>query len=238
MSSLPTTTPDASQFEKKALTVLEQARSIQPIEDDDQYAEVDTWLSGLKAYQKEIKALFDEPIKKADEAADALRASKKRLYQPVADAEAIAKGILGVYQAKRRQEQEEAQRKADALAREQAAARKAAEIEALKKDGREALATALSTTPLVVPPAAKVSTELKGKTSFREDWTGDLDGVTEAEKDANLRKLVEAVAAKAAPLSLLKGNETEFRKFAQATKGQVPVPGLRFYTKTIAATRS
>jgi len=288
--------PDATAFEKRALSVLEQAKSIKPLEDDDQYGEVDQWLSSLKSYQKELNATFDPGIKQSNELTKTLREAKARHAVPIEQAETIAKGHLIDYTRRRdaaieearRKAQEEADRAAQAIqkakdeaqrkAREeeerkykeaQEAARKVREAEeaAAKLKGaarakaeeaarkaqdearkaqeaqrQAALATAAATALAEAPVEAVVvlaeAPELKSNTSFKYPWDGMVKGNTDQEKSASLRLLVEAIAAKQAPLSLIVASETEIRKFAQATRGEVQVPGLHFYQKEVASTRS
>lgn len=220
--------PDATQFEKKALAVLEVAKSMS-ILTDEQFQAAGEFLRGLKAHTKELDATFDETIEAAHQAHKKALGAKAKHAEPIKEAERIVKGKVTTYQI-------EAQRKADEEKRRlEAEAKERAEKEALdaavraEASGDKEAAEAIISEPVYTPPV-KVQAPVKAAgVSFKDKH----DGVVES-----LMDLVKAVAAGKAPLNLVMADQTAVRKYAEATKGSIPVPGVRFTKTQVAAVRA
>lgn len=220
--------PEASAFQAKALTVLEQAKAI-VISTQEQFVAAGEFLKGLKAYSKELDATFDGVIKRAHEAHKAAKAAKDLHAKPIADAEAVLKQKLVAFQidqeARAAEERKRLQAIADKAAEDQAVAM-AATLEAA---GEKAEAEALLSEPITAAAVAAPVVATVAGVSFRAKWDGEVE---------DLMALVKSVAAGSAPISLLTVDKTALRKYAEATKGAVPIVGVKWTKSLVASSRT
>lgn len=219
--------PDGTAFKDKAVSVLLQANEL-TVTNDDQFSVAGNFLRGLKGFLKELDDTFDNSIRAASLAHKAALATKKNLAEPIEQAEIVVKAKLGVY----RTEQERL-KAAERLKLEQDAIRQAenekvaqaADLEIIGKseEANALLASHTVITPVVVPDLVKVD-----GVSFREKWNGEV---------IDLMALIKAVAAGTAAATLVQADLKTIRSYAEATRGAIEVPGVRFYSEKVVSGR-
>ncbi len=115
----------------------------------------------------------------------------------------------------------------------------AAEKARLQAEEDKKRAAAVAAAPLKIEAVAKIEAPVAAGVTVAQVWAGELEGGEDPVARENaLRALIEAVAAKKAPLYLLIESTTEIRKMAESTKGVVKVPGVRFFQKAKTTVRS
>jgi hypothetical protein len=185
-------------------------------------------LRDIKALRAEIGRTFD-PIDRAQiEARKVTIAQRKKIEDPLVQAETLFKSKVGAYAAEQQRKAREVAALAEALARE---AREKAEKEAreLEAAGERELAdavreeSAVASAAPVLPPPVKVA-----GISIGETWTFEV---------TDLKALVAACASGSAPLAFLQPNETAIGQMARAVKGTQTYPGVRIYAKPRVGTR-
>lgn len=220
--------PETKQIEQNALAAVEQAKAI-VINSDDTFQEAGLFLKGLKAIQKSIEDTFSAPIKAAHLAHKAIVAAKDKHYEPVEMAEKIIKAKLAVYHD---QEIMNAAQEAEEMAK---IARKRAEDEQIKlaasleSSGQKLEAAEVLREEITLPVIQARLIAKVGGVSFREKWDGKVE---------NIGKLVQAIAAGTAPLTLIQVNETVLRQFSESTKGSIKVPGVQFFSTKVVSGKS
>lgn len=220
--------PDSKQVEQQALAAVEQAKSISIVTDDD-FQEAAGFLNGLKAIQKAIDETFNDPIKAAYAAHKSIVAAKAKHSEPVDQAERIIKGKLAAYQIEQeRKARAEAERLA-LEARKKAEDEQLARAQAMEASGQKEAAEAILSEDTASPVIQARPTAKANGVSFREKWCGEV---------TDLMTLVKAIAVGQAPLTLIQSNPTTVRQYAESTKGNVKVPGVRFWVEKVVSGRS
>ena len=182
--------------------------------DQDSYTRANNYIAGLQKLKKEVIARFAEPKKKADEAHKAVRALERSFLDPINDKiDALRDAIEKWYAAEMRRIAAEEERRRKAAAE---LADLAADAEA-QGDGETAAAAVVAAvmedaTVSVVPKCAG--------TTMRETWKAVV---------VDLAQL---------PREYMIVNQAALDKVAQATKGAVPIPGVRFEKSYINSTRA
>lgn len=187
-------------------------------------------LVAIAKLEDQIKEHHKEPKKKAQETLDAIRAAENSMLLPLKHAREDLKPRLAAYIERKRQEQIEADKKAQEAARaqeEQARvnlAVQAEEMGATKKTVNEILARPL---PTSAPPAAKVLQKHVG-VSARETWKAQV---------FDMRLLIKAVAAGKVSAEYIEVNQAALNRVAAALKNTMAIPGVRAYPETSVAVR-
>lgn len=197
-----------TEFDLKALGVLDAAKRIE-ITDDDGFVEVGEFIKGLKVYQKDLDATFDEPIKAQNLATKALKDAKERHAGPVREAEAISKGKWSDYQRKRQAQIDEENRQ---KALEQAKATQKA-----LEEGKTIKDMAPAPTPTVMPKVSGMATI--------QAWDVEV---------TDPRILIETIIHNGTPFSfevirdrLAAALAPKLNEFVRATKGLTGIPGVK-----------
>lgn len=182
--------------------------------DQESYARANDCIAGLHKLKKEVIARFAEPKKKADEAHKAVRALERSFLDPINDKiDALRDATEKWYTAEMRRiaAEEERRRKAAEELTDLAAD---AEASGDGETAAEAVAAAVmeDATVSVVPKCAG--------TTMRETWKAVV---------VDLAQL---------PREYMIVNQSMLDRMAQATKGAVPIPGVRFEKSYINSTRA
>ena len=188
-------------------------------------------VKGAAKWRKTVQAWFADSKAKAHAAWKAITAQEAGLTDRIEAAERMAKGIIMAWDAEqdriRRDEQARLQRIADEQARKEAD-RLRKEAERLKTP--ELKAERLEMAEAVIPVAVQVAAPQKVQgESTSTVWRAEL---------ASMEELVKAAASgNKLALSFLEFNQTVANKCATANRDAVPVPGVRFVTKSIMSFR-
>lgn len=215
------------ELEQKAETWAERAGAL-VISSQVELDSVAEFLQGIKALRVEIADTFDEPTKRAHEAHKAIVAARKKVEQPLIDAEQLAKRKVGAYVTEQDRKARAEAALAEAAAREQ---REKAEREAreLEQAGEAELADAIREESHVT--AAPIQAAPKPKASgvaTRTVWKARVK---------NLRELVAAVHAGKVPLEALRADDVVIGQAARALKKSLAWPGVETWEETQVATR-
>lgn len=216
--------PTHAEFSDRVITLPDQARAIE-ITDQASYDRAAEAVRGVAQLRKEIVA-HHEPMKQTAHAAwQAVLAQEKKLLDPVSEAERIYKFRLAAYETEQRRIEAEArakaQREADALAAEQRE-REIEHAEAAGADAHEVAAICAEPLPMVVPEVPEPTFQRAAGVSTAANWKGECTSIA---------RLVQAVAAGTANISLVEANQTAINSLARATRGTLQVPGIRFYNE-------
>lgn len=193
-------------------------------------------LRSIKALRTQVAAFWAphheaaaETKRKAEAARKGLADEQARMEAPLIEAERILKSRLLTFESdqerlrldEERRLQAEAQRRAEMLTLEAAAA---LETEAVKTGDAEMLAEAadILEQPIEAPvvSVAKAVPKVQGVT-YRDAW--------KAHPTIDVKALASAVASGRAPAAFLVPDMTAINAFARATKGTHPVPGVRWF---------
>jgi hypothetical protein len=216
------------QLEKSAITLFEQAKSLQVV-DDDTCLKAEQMMVEIKTASKKWVEFFEPERKSAEETKKSIMA-KINLLKLDASGDNNAKAAfraLSTKVGKYRQEQdrirrEEAERVRQEQIKQEEDARVAA-AEAAEKAGDNELAEAIVKEPIYVPPARPTEAPKTKGVSYTERWQHEV---------INLTALVKAVADGKAPLQALQPNDTFLGNQARAMKIKSLYPGVRAYPES------
>ena len=213
------------EVEQRALTLPEKATHIQ-IMDAETFKEAAEFTLTLRAVKKEIDNTFDPIVKKAHEAHKEAVAQKKKVMEPVEQAQKIIDRKIGDFHAEqeriRKAEEDRLRKEAEEQARKEEEERRLEEAARLEQEGDSAMADAILEAPIlpqpvVVPKVATQAPKVEGL-SVSKIYKGEV---------VNLAQLIQAVAQGRAPIGLLEVNQTALNGMARALKEAFNVPGCR-----------
>ncbi|MDA8112094.1 MAG: hypothetical protein M0T83_06550 [Nitrospiraceae bacterium] len=221
MSALVT----VEEVEQRALTLPEKADHIK-IMDADTFKEAAEFTLTLRAIKKEIDNTFDPIVKKAHEAHKEAVSQKKKVMEPVEQAQKVIDRKIGDFHAeeerKRKVEEDRLRKEAEEQARKEEEDRRLQEASRLEQEGNSEMAEALLEAPIAPPVVVlpKVETQapkVEGL-SVSKVYKGEV---------LSLPQLVQAVAQGRAPIGLIEVNQTALNGMARALKEAFSVPGCR-----------
>ena len=224
------------EVEQRALTLPEKATHIQ-IMDAETFKEAAEFTLTLRAVKKEIDNTFDPIVKKAHEAHKEAVAQKKKVLEPVEQAQKIIDGKIGEFHAEqerlRRAEEERLRKEAEEQARKEEEERRLEEASRLEQEGNSEMAEALLEAPLAPPvvviPKIETQAPKVDGLSVTKIYKGEV---------VNLAQLIQAVAQGRAPIGLLEVNQTALNGMARALKEAFSVPGCRVVVESSVRGRS
>jgi colicin import membrane protein len=229
MMAAPATVIEAPELEAKALTWPERARALK-VESDEDFHEAGNLLVGIKGLRKEIEDHHRPVIAAAFAAHKAATAAKKKLDDPLDEAERTIKRSMSAYHDAQERRRREEQARLEAEARRQEEERRLAEAQALEAEGRHGEAKAVIEEPIIAPvaPAPPPVPKVAG-VSMRETWSAEV---------TDLAALVRAVADGKAPAGLVQANQSALDQLARALKATMAVPGVTVRRQTGVAAGS
>lgn len=214
-STLP---PEVKEVETKALSIPDEARSIQ-VKDNMSFIKAARVLLVIKDLQKEIDTTFEPMRKKTYDAWKEVVRQKDKMTKPLKEAEVILKPQLIKYhdflESKHKNDQLDNQE--DALI--QAEEFKLNQALALEAEGRIEEAEELLNNPTFVPkivmPQDKPNVD---GISFKTAWKAEVTDPME---------LLKAVVEGRAPMSCISINEKFLNQQAKSLKQEFSYPGVR-----------
>jgi hypothetical protein len=212
--------PDPEAIEARVQPILELAAAIR-IQSNAECREAGDFLLAVKAVMAEVDEEFDPAIKRWHEGHKAELARKARLYQPLATVVARIKNLISGWFAAEEQRAAAEERRAQALADQEALRLRAEEAAALRSIGAEDAAVRVLSSP---PPAYYQAPVIHGSSRPvmpgivpRENWTYEV---------TNMMALVRAVACGRAPLGCLMVNSAFMGQQARSLKQHLNYPGV------------
>lgn len=202
------------QQEELHQEVVAAAKAEITVVDQATYAEANEMIGRLQSIRKEVVARFSDPKKKAADAYRAVCELEKSFLQPVDEKIRLLKdSTTAWYAAEQRRiaaEEERRRKEAEELAALSAEAEETGESDIAAEAVAEAVMAQARVT--VMPKCAG--------TSMREVWKAVVVDVAQV------------------PREYLMVNQAMLDKVAQATKGALQVPGVRFEKTYVNATRA
>jgi hypothetical protein len=187
-------------------------------------------LNGIKDLRKQVAETFDPVVQAAFAAHRAAAAARKKVDEPLDQAERIIKLKIGDYTAEQCRLAEEQARIAreaegDRLAREREAAIEEAEGAGASVEEIEALVAAPLPAPVMrpAPAPAKVA-----GVSVGTDYSAEVE---------DLLQLVGHVARNPGMVGLVQANMIALNAMARSTKGSIQLPGVRIVARPRVSAR-
>jgi len=208
---------DENQISHQGNRYKEQVEELR-ITSRDSYLQMVALVKISKGYQQAVKDFFERMRQKTYDAYQEVLKQIRDYSQPFIQAETIGKQRMRGWEdleEKKRRDQEAAAAKK----REEAA------VEA-RKNGDEAKAERIET---ALPVTRENRAHVEG-VQYVDNWKGHLAGQPE-DWLPSFRELLKAVLAGKAPELFVMPNESEINKFARATSGKMPIPGIVFYNE-------
>jgi hypothetical protein len=175
---------------------------------------------------------FFAPLKQAaHEAHKRLTKAEKDKLDPLAGDEAYLKRAMASYKQEVEVVAAKARAEAEAKLRREAEDRQLEEAARLEAVGQTRAAEAVLAAPTIVPTMAAVSAVPAAEgVSYVTTWKAEV---------IDLRALILAVAGNVDALGhLLSANDSTLGAFARSTKGNVNLPGVRFFAETGVRSRT
>jgi len=222
---------DELQLRQEVSPVVSEAYSI-VVQNAQQYSGAAEFLKMLKDAQKKVKEYFEPMKTNAYQAWKEICAKENQMLDPLGKAEAEVKTKMLTFQREEEERRIAEQRRLQAIADEKARKereRLQKEAEKLKtpelKEKRMAEAESVIAPVIQVQPETPKIDGISTRSIWKAEVISKIDFVKAAINDQNL-------------LALLGIDLAKLNKIAQATKGQISYPGIRFYEETIMASRS
>jgi len=220
-------TKQKQEVAERALAYPEQAKQI-TVTDAESYTAAATLLKGIKDLRREADDVFDEAIAQAHKAHKAAIAAKKKVTQPLDDAERILKAAIAGYTREQKRLEAEKRRQLEEEARKRLEADREAAAELAESDGDTKLAKAI-----LGGSVAGVSVELPSEIP-------KVEGVSTREKwEAEVYDLVALLAwvldAPEDRVQYIKVDQAALNSLARRTKGATEIPGVDMKTTTVVA---
>ncbi len=222
---------DELQLRQEVSPVVTEAYSI-VVQNAQQYSGAAEFLKMLKDAQKKVKEYFEPMKTNAYQAWKEICAKENQMLDPLGKAEAEVKTKMLTFQREEEERRIAEQRRLQAIADEKARKereRLQKEAEKLKtpelKEKRMAEAESVIAPVIQVQPETPKIDGISTRSIWKAEVISKIDFVKAAINDQNL-------------LALLGIDLAKLNKIAQATKGQISYPGIRFYEETIMASRS
>jgi len=220
---------DGKQLAQQASSWPERARAFLVTSQETLERAVDA-LKGIKELRAEIEETFGPIVKKAFETHRAATAARKKVEEPLTEAEGIIKRTVSAYKQEQERIRIEEERRLRAEAEERARQereRELAEVEAAGATVEEYVA--VSERPLEVVPTYAPSTVQKVQgISSRESWKAEV---------TDLGALIGFIAQNRQYTNLLEPNNTAVNAMARSLKSAMAIPGIRVYNEAVVSVR-
>jgi len=217
------------ELEQEALSWPERARGIR-ISDQSSYNSAARLLLDIAALTRRIQE-HHKPIKDAAYAAHkAAVAAEKRLLDPLAEATAILKKAISIWEADQERLRLETERKArEAAAKIEEEFRLEQAVAAQEAGADEATVDQILATPIRIPvPVAAPTFERAKGVGTQQRWKAEV---------IDLRALCREIAEGRLPEEYVIPNMTALNARARAEKQAMSIPGVRAVPETVVAVR-
>jgi hypothetical protein len=226
------TPPEPAEVASKVSHWAERAREV-VIVDQASFDAAAELLLGIKALEREVRAVFDPMAEAAHAAHKKITTERAAQLEPLAAAEAIIKHKASAFLLEQKRKARAEQECLNKLAAEEAARQLEAQIEQAEANG--ASPAELEAIIDDAPPAPVVyvapSVETKGTgISQRREWVAEVDG------ERGLTLLIQAAAKTPQLRGLLKVDEVKLRQMTKAMGSEMKrIPGLKVYERAVIA---
>lgn len=206
------------QVESKALAVVDQANAL-AISNNEDYKAAGTFITGLKALEKEIDSIFNPMKTKAHAAWKEIVGQQQKVKEPLERARGIVNPRIICWRNEqeriRQAEEDRLRREAEKKEEEDRLAR----AEEAEKAGAKEEAEAILNEPAEVQNIVVAKTTPKlASVSFRQNWK------------------FEVIAEALVPREFLCVDEVKLGQYARSFKEKATVAGVKFYAESGVAT--
>lgn len=218
--------PDIKVVEKESTDLVTKVNGL-TITNQLEYEGAAEFLKQIKGQEKKVEESFDPIISKAYQTHKEAVAQKNKFFNPLAAAEKVVKNLMSAYQNKKEAEAKEEQCKLQEAADREAKRKQDAidaQIAKAKEAGNDAKVEKLeekkeNIIPAVVPVVSANIAKPEG-ISYRTKWTATI------------------IDERLIPRDYLIPNMDLINKIANARKGSFSIPGVKFTSEKILASRS
>lgn len=219
-------TPELLEQETTVLPATAQSLSIT---DAPSFERAGSFLRTVKALRAEVESVFGPIVSSAHATWKHSIAQRKRVEDPMIEAESIVKRSIAAYHAEQERVMREEQRRREEEARRQEEERRLAEAIEIEALGDAEEAERVLSEPSFAPPPPPLMPQRVAGISTREAWSARV---------VNLRELVRAVSDGKAPIEALKADMTTLNQMARALKGSLSIPGVEPTCETSVSARA
>lgn len=229
-ANLAILSPEVTQLENETTSLLTQAKQFQ-VTNPEQFQAAGNELMRIKGVRKQVDELMDPIVKKAHEAHKEAVAAKKKLTDPLDQAEKSIKQALLVYNQEQQRKAREEEERLRKIAEEQAVREREKLLKQAEKaidKGNDAKAEELieqadkvvPLTPIVTPQVQKVE-----GIATRKVWKAVVENP-------------QLVPAYFNGIEIRTINQSALNKFAQMSSGSIQIPGVKFVMEETIAARA
>jgi hypothetical protein len=213
--------PDTKDIVAESTTLLARLPGY-TITTDEQFVEAGDLLEKCKRLRTRAEDRFAETVAAWFKGHRASSAARNTLTDPITRFETIIKTQWSAYKRKKDAEAETERKRLEEEAKAKAEATKLDTAIAFEAAGQQSEADAIINDPtpavIVTPAAAPSVPKVEGISTTRK-YRGVI---------TDPKAIIRSVAAGQAPDTLVAPDQSAINKFAQATKGSMIVPGIRF----------
>lgn len=200
------------ELESQALALVDEAQGLLIVTHED-LSMADQYLSRNKRMQRQWEELTQPAVDAANKSADAARAVRDRILNPLKEWERAIKAKMAAWRRVQEQQRLEAERRANEEARLAAAVD--AEQAGDKEQAEAIIDNGAMVPPVILPPVVPAGT----RAVFRKEWTYVIEN--------------EALI----PREYLMVDTAKITQVVKAMKEQTKIPGVRPYPKDVVAGR-
>ena len=207
---------EIKEVDQKALTVIEQARSV-IITDTPSYTRAGELWSAINDMKKQVDETFKGIISKAHQAHKEALLQRAKIFDPLDKAGRSVKGLMSAYDAEQERIRREEEARLREIARKEEEERQLAEAMEAEENGDHETATEIISTPVNVPPVVvpKTTPKLQGGPVYRTIWQFRI---------TDARKI---------PRDYLMPDEVKIGGVVRALKEATNIPGVEAYSSRV-----
>jgi hypothetical protein len=219
---------EAEERMEDARRTLELVRDYEVVS-TEQYTLAGEQLAAIKTKSKELDAQRKNITKPLDETKRQIMDLFREPLSFLAEAErTIKRGMAEFHRAEEARGREE-QRQAEEAARKERERLQRRAAKAAEKGQEEKAAALAERSETVADPVVAFDKPKAKGVSVREEWRGEVN---------DKMALIKVVAEGKAPPTLLEVNQAEINRYAKVMRGNMAVPGVRFFTQEIVSARA
>ncbi len=201
------------------------------VRDQESRDEAAGMLQQIKRAKKVVVGIFFDPKKSTLLARQAVVAAEKGVLEPLAEVDTYLRQEIASYDEEEERVRQEAERKERERIEAEAETERARLFEQAMAEDDEEEAEAIMEAPTIhfePPPLPAKRKPPAGPVGTQKRWKGEC---------IDLMALVRAVAAKDAPLELLKVDQASLNSYATFKKEEASLPGVTFKSVTSTVVR-
>lgn len=204
------------EVNKKALTIVEQAKGIQIITSNDYIQAGELW-SAITDMKKQVDETFKGIISKAHAAHKEALMQKAKIFDPLDKAGKSVKGLMESYDREQERIRQVEEARLREIARKEEEERQLAEALEAEQAGEYEEAAEIISTPVYVPPVVvpKTMPKLQGGPVYRTIWKF---------------RIVDPAKV---PREFMSPDDIKIGGVVRSLKGEANIPGIEVYSQRV-----